>query len=96
MALTQIELPPDLTKIRDDVYYVNYKIENLAVSPYSSAARRPTAAPGGTVLLDDAARPGERYVARRWKKAWPDFDFRYEGAGTKGLLVGTRARSLGA
>lgn len=47
-------------------------------------------APGGTVLLDDAARPGERYVARRWKKAWPDFEWRYEGAGTKGLLVGTR------
>lgn len=50
----------------------------------------PRIAPGGTVLLDDAARPGERYVARRWKKAWPDFDFTYEGAGTKGLLVGRR------
>ena len=47
-------------------------------------------APGGTVLLDDAARPGERYVARRWKKAWPDFEWRYESAGTKGLLVGRR------
>jgi hypothetical protein len=50
----------------------------------------PWVAPGGTVLLDDAARPGERVVARRWKKNWPDFDFHYEGAGTKGLLVGTR------
>lgn len=47
-------------------------------------------APGGTILLDDAARPGERYVAQRWKKAWPDFDFTYEGAGTKGLLIGRR------
>lgn len=47
-------------------------------------------APGGTVLLDDAARPGERYVARRWKKNWPDFTFHYEGGGTKGLLVGRR------
>lgn len=47
-------------------------------------------APGGTVLLDDAARPGERHVARRWRKTWPEFDFSYEGAGTKGLLVGKR------
>lgn len=50
----------------------------------------PLIAPGGTVLLDDAARPGERYVARRWKKAWPDFEWAYEGGGTKGLLVGQR------
>jgi predicted O-methyltransferase YrrM len=50
----------------------------------------PLIAPGGTVLLDDAARPGERYVARRWKQNWPDFDWHYEGAGTKGLLVGKR------
>lgn len=47
-------------------------------------------APGGTVLLDDAARPGERVVARRWKRNWPQFDFTYEGGGAKGLLVGRR------
>lgn len=50
-------------------------------------------APGGTVLLDDAARPGERIVARRWRKDWSDFTFSYEGGGTKGLLVGRRAMS---
>ena len=64
-----------------------------AVHPFARGmAERlfPLIAPGGTILLDDAARPGERYVARRWKRAWPDFDFRYEGAGSKGLLVGTR------
>lgn len=64
-----------------------------AVHPFARGmAERlfPLVAPGGTVLLDDAARPGERYVAQRWRKAWPDFTFRYEGAGTKGLLVGTR------
>lgn len=64
-----------------------------AVHPFARGmAERlfPLIAPGGTILLDDAARPGERYVARRWKQAWPDFDFRYEGGGTKGLLVGTR------
>jgi predicted O-methyltransferase YrrM len=64
-----------------------------AVHPFARGmAERlfPLIAPGGTVLLDDAARPGERYVARRWKKNWPDFDWHYEGAGTKGLLVGRR------
>ena len=47
-------------------------------------------APGGTVMLDDAARPGERIVARGWKRRWPDFDWRLETGGTKGTLVGTR------
>ncbi|MEB3414507.1 class I SAM-dependent methyltransferase [Alteriqipengyuania sp. WL0013] len=30
---------------------------------------------GGVILLDDGARPGERMVANRWRKAWPDFRF---------------------
>ena len=50
----------------------------------------PRLAPGGTILLDDAARPGERMIANRWRKAWPDFDFRLIKAGTKGTLVGVR------
>lgn len=45
---------------------------------------------GGIVMLDDAARPGERLVARRWRRDWPDFAFSYEGGGTKGLLIGQR------
>jgi predicted O-methyltransferase YrrM len=49
-------------------------------------------APGGTVMLDDAARPGERLIARRWRREWPDFDFRLLTGGTKGTLVGTRRR----
>lgn len=51
----------------------------------------PRIAPGGTVLLDDAARPGERIIARRWRRSWADFTFRYEGRGSKGLLVGQRS-----
>jgi predicted O-methyltransferase YrrM len=47
-------------------------------------------APGGVVMLDDAARPGERIVARRWRRRWTDFEFSYEGAGSKGLLIGRR------
>lgn len=46
--------------------------------------------PGGMVLLDDAARPGERIVARRWRRKWKDIDFTFEGEGTKGLLVGRK------
>lgn len=47
-------------------------------------------APGGTVMLDDGARPGERFVARRWRRMRPDFDFRLLTGGTKGTLVGRR------
>ena len=46
--------------------------------------------PGGVVLLDDAARPGERLVARRWRQRWPHIDFRLVKDGTKGTLVGRR------
>ena len=43
--------------------------------------------PGGIVLLDDGARPGERIVAQRWRRRWPDFAFRLERSGTKGTLI---------
>lgn len=46
--------------------------------------------PGGMVLLDDAARPGERVVARRWRRNWPNFRFDLVRSGTKGTLVGRR------
>ena len=49
-------------------------------------------APGGTVMLDDAARPGERMVARRWRKLHPDFDFKLDKSGTKGTLIARRQR----
>jgi len=47
-------------------------------------------APGGMVLLDDAARPGERIVARRWREMWPGFDFHLVRGGSKGTLVGRK------
>jgi predicted O-methyltransferase YrrM len=47
-------------------------------------------APGGRILLDDAARPGERIVARRWRRMWPGFRFRLVGGGSKGTLIGQR------
>ena len=45
--------------------------------------------PGGMVLLDDAARPGERVVAMRWKRDWPMFRWNLL-PGAKGTLVGER------
>jgi predicted O-methyltransferase YrrM len=44
---------------------------------------------GGMILLDDAARPGERVVASRWRKRWPRFTFRLLG-GPAGTLIGRR------
>lgn len=47
-------------------------------------------APGGSIVLDDAARPGERWIASQWRHRWPEFDFRLLHCGTKGTLIGTR------
>jgi predicted O-methyltransferase YrrM len=47
--------------------------------------------PGGMILLDDAARPGERVVARRWREDWPQFTWRFDRQGTKGTLIGRRS-----
>jgi len=46
---------------------------------------------GGVVLLDDAARPGERLVASRWRRDWPNFEFTLL-PGVKGTLNGERMR----
>jgi predicted O-methyltransferase YrrM len=64
-----------------------------AIHPFTRGAAGTTfghVAPGGTVLLDDAARPGERIVARRWRRQWPDFNFKLHHPGSKGTLVGVR------
>lgn len=47
-------------------------------------------APGGAVMLDDGARPGERIVARHWRKAYPEFDFTLDRSGAKGTLIGRK------
>jgi predicted O-methyltransferase YrrM len=47
---------------------------------------------GGIILLDDAARPGERIVARRWRRNFPDFTFRRAEGSSKGTLIGRKRR----
>jgi len=49
--------------------------------------------PGGIVLLDDADRPGERVVARRWRRRWPDIAFSRLPGSTKGTLIGRKAHA---
>ena len=44
--------------------------------------------PRATILLDDAARPGEQVVARRWRERWPHIAFHYDRRGSKGTLIG--------
>jgi predicted O-methyltransferase YrrM len=80
------DLPPtiDLLIIDGPPWAIHPYVRGVAERLFSRIA------PGGIVLLDDAARPGERVVARRWRRNWPDFEFTYEGGGTKGLLVGRR------
>ena len=44
----------------------------------------------GTIILDDAARPGEKAIAERWRREFNNISFRYLGT-EKGTLVGTKA-----
>jgi predicted O-methyltransferase YrrM len=44
---------------------------------------------GGTIILDDAARPGERLIWRTWRARWPQFEWSFEPS-IKGRLVGRR------
>jgi hypothetical protein len=53
-----------------------------------AASLFPLIRPGGRVLLDDAARLGERVVARRWRKEHDDMEFRLDSKGAKGTLLG--------
>lgn len=45
---------------------------------------------GGMILLDDAARPGERIVARRWRRDHANIEFVLDGSGAKGTLIGRK------
>lgn len=46
--------------------------------------------PAGVVLLDDAARLGERLVAREWARLHPEMEFTLWKGGTKGTLIGRK------
>jgi predicted O-methyltransferase YrrM len=65
-----------------------------AVHPHvrgAAASLFPRLRPGGRVLLDDAARPGERMVARRWRREYHNMQFTLDRKGAKGTLIGQKA-----
>lgn len=88
-ALDDLPEQIDLIIIDGPPWTVHPMVRGAADSLFSRLS------PGGVVLLDDAARPGERLVARRWRRRWPHIDFRLMHDGTKGTLVGRR-RDLAA
>ena len=54
----------------------------------AAASLFPRIRPGGRILLDDAARPGERVVARGWRKEHGNMEFTLDSKGAKGTLLG--------
>jgi predicted O-methyltransferase YrrM len=56
----------------------------------AAASLFPRLRPGGRILLDDAARPGERVVARRWRKEHRNMRFTLDSKGAKGTLLGQK------
>lgn len=69
-----------------------------SLHPYVRGAAEilfPRLSPGAIILLDDALRPGERAIARRWAKSWPDIHFTLDKRGTKGTLVGIKNAGAG-
>lgn len=64
-----------------------------AIHPHvrgAAASLFPRIRPGGRVLLDDAARPGERMVARRWRREHHNMRFHFDSRGAKGTLIGRK------
>jgi Methyltransferase domain len=62
-----------------------------AIHPFVRGAAEtlfPRLSGNALVLLDDAGRPGERIVARRWRQNWPEMRFRFDRRGAKGTLIG--------
>ncbi len=83
-AVTDVPESIDLLVIDGPPWAVHPYVRGMAEILFSRIS------PGGVVLLDDAARPGERVVERRWRKKWRDFTFTFESGGSKGTLVGRR------
>ncbi len=89
-ALTALPDTIDMLIIDGPPWAVHPLVRGAAASLFDRLS------PGAVVLLDDAARPGERLVARRWRREWPQLDFRLASDGTKGTLVGQRRDRLRA
>jgi predicted O-methyltransferase YrrM len=83
-ALSEVPEKIDMLIIDGPPWSVHPYVRGAAETLFNRIGR------GGTILLDDAARPGERVVARRWRARWPDFEFKLDFSGSKGTLIGRR------
>lgn len=84
----------DLSKLPANIDMLIIDGPSWSIHPFVRGAAEilfPRLSPGAIILLDDALRPGERAIARRWKKAWPDIEFRLDKRGTKGTLIGIKS-----
>ncbi len=83
--LSEVPLRIDLLVIDGPPWTIHPYVRGAAESLF------PRLSSGAMVLLDDASRPGERVVAGRWKRRWPQIAFSFDRRGTKGTLVGRKA-----
>jgi hypothetical protein len=80
--LTDVPTEIDLLIVDGPPWAIHPHVRGAAASLF------PSLRPGGRVLLDDAARPGERMVARRWRKDHSNMLFTLDSKGAKGTLLG--------
>ena len=81
-ALNDVPAAIDLLVIDGPPWALHPLVRGAAESLFPRLTER------SLVLLDDAARPGERLVARRWRQRWPKMRFDYDRRGAKGTLIG--------
>ena len=82
-----------LTNVPTDIDLLIVDGPPWAIHPHVRGAASslfPLIRPGGRVLLDDAARPSERVVARRWRKEHCNMQFTLKSRGPRGTLVGNK------
>jgi predicted O-methyltransferase YrrM len=85
-----------LSDVPDDIDLLVVDGPPWAIHPHvrgAAASLFPRITPGGRLLLDDAARPGERVIARRWRRDHHDMLFTLDNKGAKGTLIGRKLSS---
>jgi predicted O-methyltransferase YrrM len=82
--LTDLPAEIDLLVVDGPPWAIHPHVRGAAASLFARLR------PGGRVLLDDAARPGERVVARRWRREHHNMRFTLDSKGAKGTLLGRK------
>ena len=82
--LTGVPAEIDLLVVDGPPWAIHPHVRGAAASLFPKLRR------GGMILLDDAARLGERVVARRWRREHHNMRFKLDSKGAKGTLVGRK------